>query len=218
MINCLLCSKQIKLEVGWNLDWLFEQEQYCCHKCLANFEKLSGLLCKVCSKESVSDICEDCASRDHFLDSNKSIYRYNDFAKEYMKKYKFQGDYVIGAIFKNELKKQLAGNKATVIPIPVSDTRKIERGFNQTTGMLKQSNIKYEEILARAHSEKQSKKTKKERLEAKQVFYLSNNSVINHLEVILFDDIYTTGSTLNLAAQILKEAGVKRVTALTIFR
>ncbi len=104
------------------------------------------------------------------------------------------------------------------MPIPVSETRKLERGFNQTTAILKQSGILYEELLAKKHTEKQSKKTKRERLASEQAFYFSGKEILKSTEVILFDDIYTTGSTLNLAAQILKEAGVHKVSALTIFR
>lgn len=83
---------------------------------------------------------------------------------------------------------------------------------------MKQSNLHYEEILAKKHSEKQSKKTKRERLETEQVFYVAEEIGSSEKEIILFDDIYTTGSTLNLAAQALKESGMKKVTSLTIFR
>ncbi|EFS02124.1 comFC family protein, partial [Listeria seeligeri FSL S4-171] len=61
------------------------------------------------------------------------------------------------------------------------------------------------------------KKTKRERLEAEQVFCLQTEECCQ-TEIILFDDIYTTGSTLNLAAQKLKESGVKKVTSVTLFR
>ncbi|MBC1970589.1 ComF family protein [Listeria marthii] len=218
MISCLLCSQPVKQMASWEISWLFQSPPVCCETCLAEFEKLRGPLCTICGKESVDPICEDCQDRTHFLDSNKSIYRYNDFAKEYMKQFKFQGDYEIGAIFKRELRKYLAGKKQKIIPIPVSEARKLERGFNQTTAILKQSGIIYEELLAKRHTEKQSKKTKKERLAAEQVFYFVGKDACEEMEVLLFDDIYTTGSTLNLAAQILKEAGVKKVSALTIFR
>ncbi|HAK0963614.1 TPA: ComF family protein, partial [Listeria monocytogenes] len=130
----------------------------------------------------------------------------------------FQGDYEIGAIFKKELRNFLSEKKEKIVPIPVSEMRKVERGFNQTTAILKQSGILYEELLAKKHTEKQSKKTKRERLASEQTFYFSGKEIYESTEVILFDDIYTTGSTLNLAAQILKEAGVYKVSALTIFR
>ncbi|WP_271001578.1 ComF family protein [Listeria seeligeri] len=217
MTNCLLCLAPLKIEVGWDLKWLFSKERICCSKCLASFEALEGPLCEICSKESVLSVCADCEHKNRFLDKNKSLYRYNDFAKEYMKKYKFQGDYVIGAIFQKELKKLLSTNDTIVVPIPVSKERKLERGFNQTAGMLKLAGIPYEEVLARRHAEKQSKKTKRERLEAEQVFYLQTEECCQ-TEIILFDDIYTTGSTLNLAAQKLKESGIKKVTSVTLFR
>ncbi|EAG2315171.1 ComF family protein [Listeria monocytogenes] len=218
MINCLLCFQPIKQGASWEINWLFKQASICCDECLAGFEKLIEPLCTICSKESSDSICEDCEDRTHFLDSNISIYRYNDFAKEYMKKFKFQGDYEIGAIFKKDLSDFLADKKEKIVPIPVSETRKLERGFNQTTAMLKQSGIIYEELLAKKHTEKQSKKTKKERLASEQAFYFSGERDCELTEVILFDDIYTTGSTLNRAAQILKESGANKVSALTIFR
>ncbi|EAE6662764.1 ComF family protein [Listeria monocytogenes] len=218
MINCLLCFQPIKQGASWEINWLFKQASICCDECLAGFEKLIEPLCTICSKESSDSICEDCENRTHFLDSNISIYRYNDFAKEYMKKFKFQGDYEIGAIFKKDLSDFLADKKEKIVPIPVSETRKLERGFNQITAMLKQSGIIYEELLAKKHTEKQSKKTKKERLAAEQAFYFSGERDCELTEVILFDDIYTTGSTLNRAAQILKESGANKVSALTIFR
>ncbi|MBC1388262.1 ComF family protein [Listeria innocua] len=218
MINCLLCLQPVKQAASWEISWLLSEEILCCASCLAGFEKLTGPLCIRCSRESSDEFCKDCQGREFFLDSNRSLYQYNDFAKEYMKRFKFQGDYVIGAIFQKELKKYFVASKMTIVPIPVSGARKLERGFNQTTAILKQSDLRYQEFLAKKHSEKQSKKTKRERLETEQVFYLAGEIGSSEKEIILFDDIYTTGSTLNLAAQVLKESGVKKVSSLTIFR
>ncbi|MBC1385084.1 ComF family protein [Listeria innocua] len=218
MINCLLCLQPVKQAASWEISWLLSEEVLCCASCLAGFEKLTGPLCIRCSRESSDEFCKDCQGREFFLDSNRSLYQYNDFAKEYMKRFKFQGDYVIGAIFQEELKKYFVASKMTIVPIPVSGARKLERGFNQTTAILKQSDLRYQEFLAKKHSEKQSKKTKRERLETEQVFYLAEEIGSSEKEIILFDDIYTTGSTLNLAAQVLKESGVKKVSSLTIFR
>ncbi|EAF5658649.1 ComF family protein [Listeria innocua] len=218
MINCLLCLQPVKQAASWESSWLFSEEVLCCTNCLVGFEKLTGPLCNMCSKESSDEFCKDCQGRELYLNRNRSLYQYNDFAKEYMKRFKFQGDYIIGAIFQKELKKYFAASKMTIVPIPVSGARKLERGFNQTTAILKQSDLRYQEFLAKKHSEKQSKKTKRERLETEQVFYLSEEIGSSEKEIILFDDIYTTGSTLNLAAQVLKESGVKKVSSLTIFR
>ncbi|HDT2100701.1 TPA: ComF family protein [Listeria innocua] len=218
MINCLLCLQPVKQAASWEISWFLSEEVLCCANCLVGFEKLTGPLCIMCSRESADEFCKDCQGRELYLDSNQSLYKYNDFAKEYMKRFKFQGDYVIGAIFQKELKKYFAASKTTIVPIPVSEVRKLERGFNQTTAILKQSDLHCEEFLAKKHSEKQSKKTKRERLETEQVFYLAGEIGSSEKETILFDDIYTTGSTLNLAAQVLKESGVKKVSSLTIFR
>src|SRR5690625_1097913 len=71
------------------------------------------------------------------------------------------------------------------------------------------------DILTRIHSEKQSKKTRSERLSADNPFVAAKK--VNK-PVILVDDIYTTGTTLRHAATLLKEQGCPEVYAYTLIR
>ena len=50
----------------------------------------------------------------------------------------------------------------------------------------------------------------------KGVFSISNSYVVNKKRVIIFDDIFTTGSTVNECAKVLKQSGVKKVGIITI--
>lgn len=69
----------------------------------------------------------------------------------------------------------------------------------------------------RTHSEKQSKKSRYERIHAQQVFQVCSEEVQGK-RILLLDDIYTTGSTLRQAAKVLKSAGAIEVKSLTLAR
>ena len=67
------------------------------------------------------------------------------------------------------------------------------------------------------NTKKQSTLTKSEREKnVKNAFKLKNPEKIKDKKIILFDDIYTTGSTVNECSKILKKAGAAEIVILTI--
>lgn len=109
-----------------------------------------------------------------------------------------------------------------VIPLPLSKKRKRQRSFNQVEVIAKifssQFNYRLSTNLKRKHKKAQSKLNAQSR--AKNIkdcfFYKGDNLKGEH--ILLIDDIITTGSTISEAAKVLKEAGVKKITALAIFK
>ncbi|ARW08483.1 ComF operon protein [Bacillus atrophaeus] len=105
-----------------------------------------------------------------------------------------------------------------LIPIPLSEERKAERGFNQSELLAKCLGRPIIHSLTRLDNEKQSKKNKAERLLFKRVFDTEINSV-GDMDVILIDDLYTTGATLHHAARCLLEKGkAGSVSSFTLIR
>jgi competence protein ComFC len=136
-----------------------------------------------------------------------------------MARYKFRGDYILAKIFADYIKGILQKiNPDFFVPIPLSEERLYERGFNQAEALLTVSGFTPSKILTRAHSEKQSKKSRTERIHIPQVFQIDDQRDLIGKKVLLIDDIYTTGSTLRHAAKLLKKAGAKRVQSLTLAR
>ncbi|WP_252189240.1 ComF family protein [Rossellomorea vietnamensis] len=195
-------------------------------------EKIEGQRCRRCSRSLEAlplsfvkkEICLDCHRWDQdpewegILHKNDSLYHYNDFLKEYLARYKYRGDHALAKAFSHTIKSYLTKIEYDlIIPIPLSDERLYERGFNQSTVLLEESEVRPSPILTRLHSEKQSKKTRAERLRQVQVFQLVECDVKGKF-ILLFDDIYTTGTTLRQAAKLLKEAGADEVSSLTLAR
>ncbi|MBP3255916.1 MAG: ComF family protein [Clostridia bacterium] len=111
-----------------------------------------------------------------------------------------------------------------IIPVPIHHKRKKERGFNQSELIAKYlatklDSIKLENkvIIKKINNKKQSKLKKSERIEnVKNVYEIINKEKIVNKRIILFDDIYTTGNTVNEISKLLKENGAKEIIVLTI--
>lgn len=104
-----------------------------------------------------------------------------------------------------------------IVPIPLSPVRLYERGFNQSAALIHEAGFTMTELLRRTHSEKQSKKSRFDRIHLHQVFQPLNLNLENR-KIILIDDIYTTGSTLYHAAKLLKAGGATSVCSFTLAR
>ena len=100
---------------------------------------------------------------------------------------------------------------------------KKERGYNQSELIAREiaKNIPvivYKNALKKIKNNKrQSDLSKEDRLDnVKNVYQIANEEIIKDKRVVLFDDIYTTGSTLNECSRLLKQNGVKEILAITL--
>jgi competence protein ComFC len=231
--RCLICNEIIYTPMGWKAVFSIEKEHLLCTFCEKKLKKIEGETCRICSRSFQLldekfrhiDLCHDCVRWEEdsewqsFLDKNTSILQYNDFLKEVIAKFKYRGDYVIAKVFGEFFKAELGKIPANLyVPIPLSEERLYERGFNQAEAILDEAGFALTKILSRIHTEKQSKKTRSERIHLPQVFQICSDIDLQGKKVVLIDDIYTTGSTLRHAAKLLKEAGAEWIQSLTIAR
>ncbi|SDM70621.1 ComF family protein [Bacillus sp. OK048] len=230
---CLICHDRLQPDTSWKAIFSAEKEILICPTCENKFEKITGEKCRICSRLfrdlderfRFDDLCHDCVRWEEdlewqgYLDSNHSLFLYNDFFKEVMAKYKFRGDYVLAKLFAERIADSLRLlNPDLLVPIPLSCKRLYERGFNQAEALILEAGLSPANLLTRKHLEKQSKKSRTERIHIPQVFQVNRQLEIKGTEIILIDDIYTTGSTLRHAAKLLKEEGAKRIRSLTLAR
>ena len=109
-----------------------------------------------------------------------------------------------------------------IIPIPLHKHRHIERGFNQSELIAKfiSKKIKIPILTALKKIKSTPDQTElsgeKRRKNIKGVFSITNQEQIKGKNIILVDDVKTTGSTIEEAAGILKKSGAKRIWALTV--
>lgn len=229
---CLVCFTEIIPEIGWNSLIAKVKKQTICENCKLKLEEINGDTCLICNRplnqldpQFVQEkICLDCVrwEEDSFwkgcLTSNQSLFIYNEFLQEVIARFKFRGDYILSGIFKEYLLQKLQALKYDcLVPIPLSQERLLERGFNQAEAILIEAGLPPTKLLKRIHSEKQSKKSRLERIRSKQVFQLESCNVEGK-HILLVDDIYTTGTTLRHAAKLFKDQGASNVHSITIAR
>ena len=113
---------------------------------------------------------------------------------------------------------------ALIVPLPLTKARRKERGFNQAEILALNfcQEFSYEIFLGlkrRGRKKHQASLSEKQRLKnIEGQFFLpeKERDLILNRDIILIDDVITTGATLNEAAKILKELGAKEVFALVL--
>ncbi|MDP4085204.1 MAG: ComF family protein [Bacillota bacterium] len=224
---CLICHEGISAKISWNALFSREKEVLICESCKSKLEEITGEQCDICCRplHDAFRMCNDCTRWEEnpewkgALDKNISLFQYNNFLKEVIARFKFRGDYILSRLFAENVKKRISELDIDLItPIPLSTERQYERGFNQAEAIILNAGFDPVNLLTRIHSEKQSKKSRKERIRIPQVFQISAEINLEGKKVVLVDDIYTTGSTLRHAAKVLKQAGSEKVFSFTVAR
>lgn len=225
---CIHCQNTIEQSLTFSdiFYWRSLDQDTVCADCKSQFQPISvDKACPHCFKENNGCLCKDCIfwqeQYPYYIGSHRSIYRYNDFARDWMVKFKVLGDIRYGLAFGQEVKKILKSDYPNhlVVPIPSSMKSLNERGFNQIEVILSILQMEYANLLVNISEDiKQSRKDKKERLKTTQPFQLNEPFDVEGLDILLMDDIYTTGRTLYHARDILFKCGAKRVDSLSLFR
>ena len=189
-------------------------------------------LCEEC-KEKLKKYCineiEDCKENKRvYYDHKIKILRYENIVREKIIEYKFnEKTYLYNTMEKIILNDEkicsFLKKYDIIIPVPMYKKRKQSRGYNQTELISKKlaKDLKIEssnKVLRKViDTKKQSTLTKKERIKnVENAFNVVNSKSIENKNVILLDDIFTTGSTLNECSRMLKLAGTKEIAILTI--
>ena len=114
-------------------------------------------------------------------------------------------------------------NYDVIIPVPISRGRFKTRGYNQSYLIAKDlsKNLKIELVNNCLFKTKniieQSKLNKEERLQnIEGVYKLENKKLLEGKKILLFDDIFTTGSTVNECSKVLLQAKPQNIGVLTI--
>ncbi|MBT2649007.1 ComF family protein [Bacillus sp. ISL-34] len=230
MNRCLVCDEGMKQALTWRS--LLKQAEYraICAGCEGKLDRITGETCTMCSRELggghiTGDLCLDCSRWERnrewhgYLSKNISLFHYNDYLKDIIAKYKYRGDYALAEVFVPFLKERLKDMEFDLVTaIPLSHERLKERGFNQGQALADSLGLHTVEILTRIHTEKQSKKSRHERMSLPQVFQVMQSALLEHKSILILDDIYTTGTTLRHAAKALVTAGAKEVSSITLAR
>ncbi|MDZ5784083.1 ComF family protein [Marinococcus luteus] len=226
---CLSCRE--RLQTSWtyhNLFTLFTwRAEPLCETCTGQLPVITGAACPECSAPGHIDACSDCLrwrrrTKTGGWVKNVSLLHYDEWMQAWTTRWKFRGDAVMGAAFYHSLRRAYRKHFRGFVPVPIPITpeRMAERRFNQAEVLAAGLQVPYASALELPNGEggKQSKQTKRERMHTVRGFTVSAPDKIIGRNVLIIDDIYTTGATVREAATVLEAAGAGSTASLTLIR
>ena len=192
IMDCLLCGAPLIEQVSW----------------LTLIQRFGATICPTC-EQKFSPVSNE--QSDH-----RSLYHYNEAMKDYLHRYKFMGDVVLAKVFQKQLYDVFKREQRIVVPIPMHPQKLVERTFSHIDELLIAAKIPYKHLLEKTTTDNQSKKSREERINTPQLFRVIRK--IDPKHYVVFDDIYTTGTTIDHAKRALLEAGAKTVASVTLIR
>ena len=201
-------------------------------------------VCGVCGRINKNSLCKKCELQlksqavfgsdnykddyNKFFDEHLYVFLYSGIVRSILLNYKFNDNAYLyktftNFLFKNENFVENIKRYDIIVPVPLSKKRENERGYNQSLLIAKEISGTTKISIDKTCLKKpknitaQSTLNKEKRLENTTGAYTINNSKkIQNKKVLIVDDIYTTGSTVNECSKLIKQAGATRVGVLTI--
>lgn len=215
--RCVICNELLE-----------KKEVDVCSQCKREIHPIEGAVCLTCGKPIADGEtrCADCKRTAHVFDWGVSCYLYKD-VKGAIFRIKYAGREDLIAYFSRQivanLKSDLLQMQADfLVPIPMHHRRKRKRGYNQAELLAKQIGKEIQipvltSLVIRKVETIPMKylSTKQRQLNLKRAFIIGQNDV-KLKSIILVDDIYTTGATMDAVASVLKKAGAKKIYFLTL--
>ena len=207
-----------------------KDEKYLCEECLAKV-KLVNAICAYCQKPSMDGMTHFACQKKTRMDGFISFWDYSGVIRKAILglKYKFAKE-LSGEISSLVVRNLISGykfldSKWILVPIPIHEAREKWRGFNQCVLMGAQIaekmswKFRFDVLLKTKKTTPQADLKGKERIgNVVGVFKLNPTYKLKNTHIILFDDVFTTGSTLKEAAKVLKRRGAKSVWGLCLAR
>lgn len=143
------------------------------------------------------------------------LYYYNDFFKKILFQYKGQGDYALKDAFFNsfpELRYKYRNHMIAIVPSSKEDNHK--RGFNPNEMLVKHFSNNIFTGLFKTNNYKQTKQS--DRSLVKELIDINDGEQLLNQDILIFDDVITSGNTIMTCAKIIESYQPKSITLLVM--
>lgn len=207
---------------------LEDKRRSICPECEQAFHPVSENYCMKCGRpvEETEEYCLQCRQKDRKFSQGRGVFLYNTQMKQSLLRYKFYGSREYGRYYAESICRY-AGEDIkrwkpdVIVPVPMHRRKVKMRGFNQAEDLAERigvfmglpvaEDIIYKVKETRSQKKLDAKDRKKNLQDAFRMAY-----PVNGLTILVVDDVYTTGSTMETIAKCLLESGAKKVFFVTL--
>lgn len=216
---CILCNSYIDRNRKYNM----------CDNCIEKVQWVGVETCHVCGRPLEEEgvyLCPDCIDHERYFDQGFTCAAYGLYERKMIADFKKSGKLHLARVLGHILYDRIVIENLDIdgiIPVPIHKKRLKERGFNQTELMGRFLSQRsgwplWADGLIRIRQTSAMKKLDKweRRKNMEKVFQVKNPEKIAGKNILVIDDIFTTGATLEECAKALKTVGAQKVYILTI--
>ena len=211
------------------------QPKQVCANCRAALAPVTHPLCTVCgisfpTSTGQDHLCENCLRSNPWYDLVRAPYLYSGQLMEAVRRFKYKSEtYLIttlGPLLSSFAREWITYSPDSLtIPVPLHRQRLRERGFNQSLLLARAvsselgTRLDYLSLVRNRYTSAQTGLSKAARKKnVKGAFSVVNRESVKGQTILLVDDVFTTGHTLNECARTLKRSGARTVICLTLAR
>lgn len=199
-----------------------------CAECLRSLKLLTPPWCMRCGRKvrEGEEYCGECVEKKRSFDRGRALYEYES-AAEAIYRFKYAGRREYADFFAEQIEEYLGEfirgvRPDGLVPVPLHRGRQASRGYNQAAllaeALGRRMNIPvYSKMLLRVRKTVPQKKLNAQERQnnLKKAFIMGRNDV-KLKTIVVIDDIFTTGATIDEAARTLRDAGVEKVGFVTL--
>lgn len=214
---CGVCDKPLE-----------KDERVVCEKCMSQIQLISETYCLRCGKPTKGEkVCRDCFVHPHKLLRIRALGVYTGVLASLIHLLKYTRRLSLAARLGKMMSKLVIEDNflrraQLIIPVPLHPTRMRERGYNQSELLTKNMGdylnipISKKSLLRVRNTKSQTRLSTKQRREnVKGAFTVKESAHIANKHILLVDDVFTTGATLDECAIALLNGGANAVYAIT---
>jgi ComF family protein len=206
-----------------------EEGELLCKSCIQSFLRMMPPICPKCGKPQINGIiCPLCIRWKTDLDGIRSPFRFDGVLREAIHQFKYKNIRTLSKPLASLLSNYYLLNPLPVqvlVPVPLHPRRIKERGYNQSEllaqemGKLLRLPVMFDCLIRNKFILPQTKTTSvEERHRNVKGAFSCTSSKLKGQQVLLIDDVSTSGSTLEACATALKSAGADSVWGLVLAR
>lgn len=203
-------------------------EKEICKECRKKIQYIRGAVCFCCGKpvKTGQEYCFDCEKKKHEFKQGLALFPY-EYIRPSLYRFKYAGRREYARFYAGCIAKQFEAQKRlwkpeALVPVPLHPKKQKKRGYNQAQLIAEELSVLWklpvlDDLVIRTKNTKPMKAVEGQERQnnLKKAFKLGVNDVKLNT-IIIIDDIYTTGSTIDAVSRVCRSVGIQNIYFITV--